>query len=305
MHAFEFMDQRIWFTFLQHFGTTSSGTTLSIAETDSRTSMSLNTNEFGEQPAPYVDETVTVTPIPITPCSPTPPESSDPSKFSFAKSFQFSTPAFEGTEEEVLAQKKNIVHEMFKKGVYSDDMDDSTSTSQGNVARKSRSSIINVNLPPTSPSNVTMAYFVQNCDTPGPFCLEKAQALNVPVGKLYAKLKSGESVEISVVSEDGKTTMKTIKSEDVLGDPIPGKSVLILDIPGLQYAKKVLDNEVLNSEKMKNADVVVHMLSDEVASDEQYINWMKSFKMSSKVKSTRQTFLMTIAFGDGAEIDSG
>src|SRR5271169_5677531 len=118
MHAFEFMDRRIWFTFLQHFGTTSSGTTLSIAETDSRTSMSLNANEFGEQPVPYVDETVTVTPIPITPSSPTPPESSDPSKFSFSKSYQFSTPAFEGTKEEVLAQKKNIVDEMFKKGVY-------------------------------------------------------------------------------------------------------------------------------------------------------------------------------------------
>jgi hypothetical protein len=283
MHAFEFMDQRIWFTFSQHFGITSSGTTFSITETDSRTSMSLKTNEFGEPPTPYVDETVTVTPIPITPCSTAPPESSDSSKFSFSKSFQFSTPAFEGTEEEVLAQKKNIVDEMFKKGVYSDDLDDSVTISQDNEVRKSRSAIINVNLPPTSPSNITIAYFVQNRDTPGPFSLEKAQALKVPVGKLYAKLKSGESVEISVVNEDGKMMTKTIKSEDVLGDPIPGKSVLILDIPGLQYATNVLDNKVLNSEKIKNADVVVHMLADEVASDEQYIKWMKSFKISSKV----------------------
>ena len=297
------MDQRIWYTFSQHSETISSGTNLSMTEIDSRTSMRLNANEFGDSPAPYVDDSVTVTPIPISPSPPTYAEPNDPSKFSFADSFKFSTPAFEGTEEEVLAQKKVIVHEMFKKGVYSEDMDDSSITSQYDDARKRRSAITNVNLPPAKPTDITMAYFVQNCDTPGPFDVKKAKALNVPVGKLYGQLKAGESVEIPVVNEDGKTTMKTIRSEDVLGKSIPGKSILILDIPGLQYVKKVLENDVLNSEKIKNADVVVHMLSDEVASDNAYIKWMESFKKSSKVLTDQR--LLTIASGHGTETDSG
>jgi hypothetical protein len=172
---------------------------------------------------------------------------------------------------------------MFKKGVYSEDLEDAIAPSQQSETRKRRSAIVNVNLPRTQPTNVTMAYFVQNRDTPGPFDLVKAKALHVPVGKLYSRLKGGEDVEIPFVNENGEMTKKTIKSEDVLGDPIPGKSVLILDIPGLGYMKNALEDSVLNSERTKNADVIVHMLSDEVASDNRYIKWMESFKKSSMV----------------------
>jgi hypothetical protein len=58
---------------------------------------------------------------------------------------------------------------------------------------------------------------------------------------------------------------------------------LILDIPGLAYVNKVLKNDTLNSEVVKNADVVVHMLADEVASSTDYNDWMQTFKPSSKV----------------------
>ena len=267
--------------------------------------MNLSTNEFCDSPTPYEDESVTITPIPISPSSSTPPpETINSSIFSFANAFSFPTPPLEGTEEEILAHKKDIVHEMFKKGVRSEDMDDEALSTQFDENRKRRAALMNVNLPPTTPSDITMAYFVKNRDSPGRFDLQKAQALKVPAGKLYSILKAGEDVEIPVVDKDGNTTMKTVKSEDVLGDPIRGKTVLILDIPGLQYVKKVVENDTLNSKVTKNADIVVHMLSDEVASDKRYIKWMESFQKSSKVYYSFLTFL-TIAFGHGAEVNSG
>jgi hypothetical protein len=264
--------------------------------------MNLSTNEFNDSPTPYEDESVTITPIPISPSSSTPaPETANPT-FSFANAFSFPTPPLEGTEEEILAHKKDIVHEMFKRGVRSEDMDNEALSNQFDENRKRRAALMNVSLPPTTPSDITMAYFVKNRDSPGRFDLQKAQALKVPPGKLYSILKAGEDVEIPVVDEDGTTTMKTVKSEDVLGDPIRGKTVLILDIPGLQYVKKVVENDTLNSEVTKNADIVVHMLSDEVASDKRYIKWMESFQKSSNAYSLL-TFL-TIASGHGTEVNS-
>lgn len=112
--------------------------------------------------------------------------------------------------------------------------------------------------------------------------MQKAQALKVPVGKLYSELKRGQDVSIEV-EENGEIVQKTIHSEDVLGPPVPGKAVLILDIPDSKYMRKLLENNTLNSESVKEADVVVHMLSDEVASDTKYIRWMESFNHSTKV----------------------
>jgi hypothetical protein len=260
--------------------------------------LNLTTNEFGNKPTPYIDDAVTVTPIPISPPSPSPSQSVDPSKFSFSTMFQYPTPAFEGTEDQILQHKKEIVHEMFKMGVNSDDLADIASTSQFDEEKKRRSTKINVNLPGTTQTNITMAYFIQNRDSPGKFDVEKAKALNVPLGKLYSQLKAGENVKIPIVNETGETKMKTVRSEDVLGTPIPGKSVLILDIPGLQYVNEILENNTLNSKTTKNADIIVHMLSDEVASDSKYIKWMESFKKSSKVPLTIKRFL-TKASGHG------
>jgi len=161
-------------------------------------------------------------------------------------------------------------------------MDETTLNAQIDRARKERAATINANLPPTEPHLTSMAYFVRNRDLPGKFDVQKAQALKVPVGKLYSELKRGQDVSIEV-EENGEIVQKTIHSEDVLGPPVPGKAVLILDIPDSKYMRKLLENKTLNSESVKEADVVVHMLSDEVASDTKYIQWMESFNHSTKV----------------------
>ena len=246
-----------------------------------RTSLDLSTNEFGDEPTPFVDDRVTITPIPLTP-NPSVHKPRDPSAFSFGDQFCFAIPPLEGTPEELLAHKQAIVHDMFRMGVFEEAADDGMAQVHDEIRRR-RGSLINVNLPPTQPNDISMAYLVTNHDLPGKFNPEKAKELNVPVGRLYSQLKNGEDITIPVVAEDGTKTMRMIKSEQVLGKPVAGKKVLILDIPGLAYVSKLLQNDTLNSEVVKTADVVVHMLADEVANSPDYNEWMQSFKASSKV----------------------
>jgi hypothetical protein len=246
-----------------------------------RTNLDLSTNEFGDVPTPYKDERVTVTPIPLT-TNARPVKPHGPS-FSFADQFHYYSPPLEGTPQELLARKKDIVHEMFKLGVYEEAADNQSYRGLNDEDRRRRTSLINQNLPPTTPSDISMAYLITNHGSPGKFNPEKAKALNIPLGRLYGQLKKGETVEFVVTAEDGTSERKVVKSEQVVEEPIPGKKVLILDIPGMAYVSKLLVNDALNSETVKSADLVVHMLANEVASAPDYIEWIQSFKSTSKV----------------------
>ncbi|MCE9669157.1 ribonuclease Z [Myxococcus stipitatus] len=64
-----------------------------------------------------------------------------------------------------------------------------------------------------------LAYALVEDDRPGRFHLEKARELGVPPGPSFGKLQRGESV----VLEDGRT----VKPEDVLGPPRPGRRLVI------------------------------------------------------------------------------
>ena len=251
---------------------------------DFRTSMDLSTNEIAETLTPYIDQQVIITPIQLSLSSNSSTIPNRSSKFSFANAISYRTSPLEGTDQEILDHKKDIVHEMFKKGVFNEDMDDDAWMAQFDEERKRRSLLINQHLPPTNPTDITMAYLVKNKDTRGKFDLEKARALKIPAGRLYSRLANGETIEMPYLNEAGETEMRTITPKDVLGKPTPGKSILILDIPRMPYVKMVLENECLNSESVKNADVAVHMLSNDVINDAKYIEWMRSFKSSTKVR---------------------
>ena len=249
--------------------------------------MDLTTNEFSENPEVYIDERVTVTPIPLT-LDPPSPNPTPTTEFSFANQFKFNSPLFEGTPEEALQMKEKIVHEMFKSGIIDENMDDAAIMAHINDVRKHRAATLSSDLAPTQPSLISMAYLIKNRDLPGKFDVEKAKALNIPVGKLFTELKNGNNVQIEVV-ENGEKVQKTILPEQVLGDPISGRAVLILDIPSQEYMKKALKNEALNSELVKTADVVVHMLSDDIATNTDYVRWMDSFSESTKVFASIMT----------------
>jgi ribonuclease Z len=61
-------------------------------------------------------------------------------------------------------------------------------------------------------------YRVQEKDRPGRFLLEKAQALNIPPGPVYKRLKAGETVTL----EDGRV----IDGGDLCGPKQPGRGVV-------------------------------------------------------------------------------
>ncbi|MCP3100972.1 ribonuclease Z [Myxococcus sp. K15C18031901] len=64
-----------------------------------------------------------------------------------------------------------------------------------------------------------LAYALVEDDRPGRFHLEKARELGVPPGPDFGKLQRGESVVLA----DGRT----VKPEDVLGPPRPGRRLVI------------------------------------------------------------------------------
>ena len=252
--------------------------TLSLCANQS-TNMRITANEYDDNPVPFEDEILKITPIPILP-SPLPvvnPNEPTP----FRTFFQSRNQAPTGTQAELLAHRKHVVNEMFQLTHF--DLDPTQEFHRDPEAKRRRDEVVNQNLPETQPSAVSIAYLVKNHDLPGTFNLQKALELGVPQGKLFATLKNGENVQVTRVV-DGVETTRTIRPEEVLFDNgRPGAAVLILDIPSTEYVTGVIGHEMLNSEEVKNADIVVHMLSDEVASDERYVNWMDSFKDSSQV----------------------
>jgi len=266
--------------------------------------MKIAANEFDDDLVPFEDETLRVTPIPISP-SPLPPPRTPPIT-AFRDLFVSFKPTPQGTGAELQAYRKSVVNEMFHlTHFYDADANDDPPEEEIHMSpedRKRREELMHQNLPATSPSPVTMAYLIKNHDIPGKFDLAKALALGIPQGKLFSTLKNGENVRVTRVV-DGDEIVRTIQPEEVLLDPIPGAVVLIVDIPSVEYIANVVENAGLNREEVKKADIVVHMLSDEVVRDERYVKWMDSFKDSSKVCSLIDRFL-TIAPRHGAEFNA-
>jgi ribonuclease Z len=249
--------------------------------------MKLTMNELGDPSSPYVDPRVNITPIPLSlpPPSPSPsiPRSAPAAAFSLSETISHG-PITKVSEEESLEYKKNIVGQMFELGGCREDKDGNTVLGQfGDDMAKRHGELLRSTLPPTQPHDILVAYLVRNRDRRGKFSDDKAMAMGVPPGPLFGALARGEDIILETVNESGEKVMKMVKSEDVVGNPISGRSILILDVPGIPYVRKVLENDTLNSEAAKSVDIVVHMLADDVVDDPEYINWMKSFKKSSTV----------------------
>ncbi|OJH36169.1 ribonuclease Z [Cystobacter ferrugineus] len=64
-----------------------------------------------------------------------------------------------------------------------------------------------------------LGYVLQEDERPGKFNLEKVKALGVPSGPLYGQLQRGEPVQLA----DGRT----IRPEEVVGEPRPGRRLVI------------------------------------------------------------------------------
>ena len=97
---------------------------------------------------------------------------------------------------------------------------------------------------PLQHTKTCVGYTLEELNRPGEFNPEKARALNVPVGPLWSKLQSGESV----LSADGKT----VTPEQVMGAPRSGRKVSYvtdtLYLPSI--AKEVQGSDLLFCEGM-------------------------------------------------------
>ena len=87
----------------------------------------------------------------------------------------------------------------------------------------------------------TYGYRINEKDKPGKFNLEKAKKLNIPEGPIYAKLHSGQRVEL----EDGRI----FNGSDFCGEPRKGESFVYC-------TDTIFSNSAV--ELSKNVDLLVH-----------------------------------------------
>jgi ribonuclease Z len=108
------------------------------------------------------------------------------------------------------------------------------------------------------PLTQTIAYRLQFRDYPGTFIPGNAKKLGVPVGPLFRKLASGESVTL----EDGRV----IKSEDVLTPATPGDVILIVD------CKSAEDIALLANIDLPSVGFFIHFTCPTILNTEAYLS---------------------------------
>jgi len=89
-----------------------------------------------------------------------------------------------------------------------------------------------------------VSYLFATPPIPGKFLIEKAQALNVPRGPMYAQLKKGESV--TFVDPDTKE-VRTIKSEEVVEKSSPGVGVAVVYCPTLKVLNELKQSKTFGT----------------------------------------------------------
>lgn len=124
-------------------------------------------------------------------------------------------------------------------------------------------------LPPTSPSPVSLSYFIRSHDLRGKFDVKKAQEHKVKKGPDYRLLTEGESV----TSTDGQT----ITPDMVIGESRPGKGIAFLDVPSVDYIEPLLNRpEWKSPDAAKNLEVCIWTLGPGVGEDPRLREFMTS-----------------------------
>jgi ribonuclease Z len=102
---------------------------------------------------------------------------------------------------------------------------------------------------PLNHSRVCVGYTLEETERPGVFHPDKAKALGVPVGPLFAKLQAGEAVDLA----DGRR----IESSEVVGPPRPGcKFSYVTDTaPAAAIVPSVAGSDLLLCEGMFTRDL--------------------------------------------------
>ncbi len=127
-----------------------------------------------------------------------------------------------------------------------------------------------MNLPATKPSKVAMSYIMRNHRQRGRFQPQKAIALKVRPGPLFAKLANGESVQ----SMDGRT----ITPDMVLLEPREGSGVAVVDLPSHEYVHNLVERPEWRVPKvMSGVEMIIWILGPGVGQNEQLQRFMSQY----------------------------
>ncbi|KAF9974037.1 Zinc phosphodiesterase ELAC protein 2 [Actinomortierella ambigua] len=142
-------------------------------------------------------------------------------------------------------------------------------------------------LPRTRPNPAAISYIFQTPDYPGKFNVEEAVRLGVKKGPLFGQLVNGKSVQ--------STTGETVHPHQVISGGRPGRVVLVVDCPSVEYLPSLLaapEFRALQAANDRSNDVssIVHMAGEAVLSDPRYQQWMAAFGEATQHIVAHQDF---------------
>ncbi|TYI42196.1 hypothetical protein ES332_A01G080800v1 [Gossypium tomentosum] len=135
------------------------------------------------------------------------------------------------------------------------------------------------------PSDVSVIYVCELHEIKGKFYKEKADALGITVKTKYKELTQGKSVKSDLLDI-------TVHPNDVMGAPVPGPIVIVVDCPTSSHALELISAQSLNdyysdssnqSQSGNIVNCVIHLGPASVVNSSHYKKWMKKFSSAQHV----------------------
>lgn len=139
---------------------------------------------------------------------------------------------------------------------------------------------------PTTTMKQAVSYLFTTPPIPGKFLIDKALALGVPRGPLFAQLKTGNDV---TYIDPSTNTERNVRSEECVANSSPGVGVAVVYCPTLAVLNELKDtddfrllekcsvNGSVNSQECVELDVMVHLTPKSVFIDPVYQSWCQMF----------------------------
>ncbi|XP_060176784.1 tRNAse Z TRZ4, mitochondrial-like isoform X2 [Lycium barbarum] len=143
------------------------------------------------------------------------------------------------------------------------------------------------------PNDASIVYICKLHDIRGNFDPEKVKACGLKQGRKLAELEKGFSVKSDLLDIE-------VHPDDVMGPPIPGPIVLIVDCPTEPHAQELLFAQALDAyytdpqsnspEATKVVNCIIHLSPATVVSTPVYEKWMSKFGSAQHImaRTTRK-----------------
>ncbi|XVE88855.1 hypothetical protein DITRI_Ditri19aG0102400 [Diplodiscus trichospermus] len=140
------------------------------------------------------------------------------------------------------------------------------------------------------PGEMSVIYIFELPEIMGKFDPKKAAALGLKAGPKYGELQHGKSVK-----SDRLDIM--VHPSDVMGPPVPGPIVFLVDCPTDSHVEDLLSIECLNgyytdvsgTKSTKTVNCVIHLSPASVVSSPNYQKWMKKFGSAKHIMAGHET----------------